>query len=129
MTTHFTKTLSLFIIFLTITIGFYLYRYAIVSPYRLSSEKAKQYIKNKDIDLILDVRTDFERNALGYYPGSIHIQNYDLDTQMNTMFPNKNINIIVYCNTGHRARMATDKLQSLGYINSRFISSSYTTLM
>lgn len=43
-------------------------------------------------------------------------------------YPNKDIRIIVYCNTGHRARMATEKLQSMGYKNATYISSTYRTL-
>ena len=43
-------------------------------------------------------------------------------------YPNKNIRILAYCNTGHRARMATDKLQSLGYTHAVYISSTYTSL-
>ena len=67
-------------------------------------------IKDKKIDIVLDVRTDIERNTLGYYPGSIHIQSSELEKRMKNEYPNKNLHIIVYCNTGHRARMATEKL-------------------
>jgi rhodanese-related sulfurtransferase len=107
----------------------YLYQYAVASVYRVSSEKAKQLLQNNQVDLILDVRTDLERNTLGFYPNSVHIQSSDLDKEMPSRFPDKNIRILAYCNTGHRARMAVDKLQLLGYKNSRFISSTYKTLM
>lgn len=107
----------------------YMYQYAISSVYRISSEKAKALIQNKQIDVILDVRTNVERSTLGYYPNSVHIQSSDLNREMPQRFPDKNITIVAYCNTGHRARMATDILQSLGYKNARFISSTYTTLL
>lgn len=109
-------------------ISVYLYQYAVSSVYRISSEKAKELIHNKQIDVVLDVRTDIERNTLGYYPDSVHIQSADLERDMPRRYPDKNTRIIAYCNTGHRARMAIDILQSLGYKNARFISSSYTTL-
>jgi rhodanese-related sulfurtransferase len=107
----------------------YLYRYAVISPYRISSEEAKQRIQRKQFDVLLDVRTDLERNTLGFYPGSVHIQSADLEQRVAQQFPDKNIRILAYCNTGHRARAATDKLHELGYKNALFISSSYKTLM
>ena len=103
--------------------------YAVDSPLRISSERAKYLIKNKEIDLILDVRTDFERKTLGFYPGSVHIQTSDLETAMPTLYPNKNLRILAYCNSGHRARMSSEKLHKLGYNNSVYITSHYGSLL
>lgn len=105
------------------------YQYAVDSPFRISSQEAKKLLQTKQIDLVLDVRTDLERKNLGYYPNSVHIQGADLEQQMLKMYPDKHIHILAYCNTGHRARMATDKLHKLGYINATYISSQYTTLL
>lgn len=110
-------------------IAYYAYQYAIVSPYRISAAAAKTLLIKDEVDLILDVRTDVERATLGYLPGSVHIPSSDLDRRMPQEYPNKNIRILVYCNTGHRARMATDKLQTLGYPHTVYISSSYTSLL
>ena len=104
------------------------YTYAVDSPLRISSEAGKRLIQEHKIDLILDVRTDVERSTLGFYPGSVHIQSADLEARMPAEYPNKDIRILAYCNTGHRARMATEKLRKLGYVNARYISSTYTTL-
>jgi rhodanese-related sulfurtransferase len=108
---------------------YFSYQYAVDSKYRVSSEKAKELIKDKKIDLILDVRTDTERNTMGYYPGSVHIQSADLEKKMASQYPNKDVRILAYCNTGHRARMAVDKLQALGYKNVVYISSTYKTIL
>jgi rhodanese-related sulfurtransferase len=108
---------------------YYAYQYAVDSPYRISLKNAKQKLKNHEFDVILDVRTDLERETLGVYPGSVHIQSADLEAKMPSMYPNKGIRILAYCNTGHRARMATDKLHKLGYKNSVYISSNHTSLM
>ena len=104
------------------------YQCAVSSAYRVSSEKAKEMIQKNNIDVILDVRTDMERATLGYYPGSIHVPRADLENRM-ADYPNKDTRIIVYCNTGHRARMATDALQQMGYHNARYISSTYASMM
>jgi rhodanese-related sulfurtransferase len=105
------------------------YAYAVFSPYRISSEDAKRKIQKGGYDVILDVRTDYEVSTLGKYPGSVHIQSADLDKEMPKRYPDKNTRILAYCNTGHRARLATDKLQGLGYKNAEYISSQYTTLL
>lgn len=108
---------------------YFSYQYAVSSKYIVSSEKAKEMIMSNKIDLVLDVRTDIERNTLGYYAGSVNIQDSDLEKRMRNEYPNKDLRIIIYCNTGHRARIATDKLHEMGYKNTMYISSSYGSLM
>jgi phage shock protein E len=105
------------------------YQYAVFSPYRVSSEKAKDLLRDKQIDMVLDVRTDIERDRLGSYPGSVSIQRADLEERMQREFPKKDTRILVYCNTGHRARMATDALHRMGYRNTVYISSTYESLL
>jgi len=108
---------------------YYLYDYAVNSPYKINPNVAKKMIQNKEFDLILDVRTDLELQTLGYYPGSVHIQSADLKNQMHRDFPNKNIHILAYCNSGQRARKATEILHELGYKNALYIATPYTTIM
>jgi len=110
-------------------VAYVAYQYAVDSPFRISSQEAKKLLQTKQVDLVLDVRTDLERNTLGYYPNSVHIQSADLDREMPKHYPDKQIRILAYCNTGHRARMATDKLHTLGYVNAKYISSQYTSLL
>lgn len=118
---------SAFIAFLAI-LSVALYKYATDSPYLISAEEAKKRIGEKRIDVVLDVRTDWERANLGVYPGSLHIQSADLEREAPLQIPDKNARILAYCNTGHRARMATDKLHSLGYKNAVYISGRHTTI-
>ena len=112
---------------LTIAI-YFLYTYAMDSPYRISSDEAKERIRQKQIDLILDVRTDLERSTLGHYPGSVHIQSSELESRMPKEFPIRTLRILAYCNSGQRARMATDKLHALGYKNAVYIASTHSSL-
>lgn len=112
----------------TIGIGFYLYKYAMESPYRIDAVDAKRRIQDGEFDVILDVRTDAERATLGYYPNSVHIQSADLENQMQSKYPNKSIRILAYCNSGQRARAATEKLHALGYKNSVYIATTYLSL-
>jgi rhodanese-related sulfurtransferase len=120
--------ISLFFLSLLILVIRQAYLYATDSPYRISSAEAKRRIQRGEVDVILDVRTDLERATLGVYPGSIHIQSADLEARMPARVPDKKARILAYCNTGHRARMATDKLHALGYTNAVYISSTHTSL-
>jgi rhodanese-related sulfurtransferase len=79
-------------------------------------------VKNNKLDIILDVRTPTEVTTLGAYPVSVNIQSADLEKMMPKMYPNKNNFILAYCNSGQRARNATEKLHELGYINSIYIA-------
>jgi len=119
------------ILFLLVTgaIVYYLYDLATNSKFRISSQTAKQLLAQNKFDLVLDVRTLLERNTLGVYPNSVHIQSADLEKEMPSRYPDKNIRILVYCNTGHRARIATDKLQALGYTNSVYISGNHNSIL
>ena len=121
------QIIVILLVILLIIFLYYAYNYAMDSPYRVSSEKAKKLIQNGA--LVLDVRTDLERSTLGYYPDSIHIQSSDLEEIMPNEYPDKNITIVAYCNSGQRARMATEKLHSLGYNNAVYIVSTYDTLI
>ena len=124
------KAQSLFLLgglLLVVFLVYQAYLYATDSPYRISSEEAKYRIQHEEIDVILDVRTDIERETLGFYPGSVHIPSGELKVRLPSMVPNKQTRILAYCNTGHRARKAADTLHALGYENAVYISSNHTS--
>jgi len=103
--------------------------YAISSPYRISATEAKRRIKGGEFDVILDVRTNIERKTLGFYPGSKHIPGAELDKRISSEISDKNTRILVYCNTGQRARAAVDKMVGLGYKNVVYIAGSHLSIL
>lgn len=117
----------LVIILIVTLIG--LHRYANESPYKISSATAKQLLAANKFAGVLDVRTAAEREVLGYLPGSHHIPAVDLDVIVPQMFPDKSVHLLIYCNTGQRARRAAEKLQALGYKNAVYIVGSYKELI
>jgi phage shock protein E len=125
------KLATWFIIFLILLgiVLIYAYRYAMNSPYRIEAEEAKKRISSGDVDVILDVRTVLERNNLGFYPNSLHIPSGELESKVEEAIPVKSTRIIVYCNTGQRARAAVEKLRKLGYMDVAYISGNHTTIM
>lgn len=102
--------------------------YTFYSPYKVSADEAKQLIQDRKIDVVLDVRSRLEYN-LGHYPEALHIPTANLSDQAETVIPNKETSILVYCNTGQRSRYATDLLRAKGYKNVRYITGPYWTLL
>jgi phage shock protein E len=107
---------------------YYVFSYTTGSPYKVSTEVANILLRTNKIDVILDVRTKQEKETLGGYPGAVNIPVSELQQQFPRNYPNKNNLILLYCNTGQRARYATDLLHSLGYNNSFYIVSGPSTL-
>ena len=102
---------------------YHIFNYTTGSPYKVSTDVANILLRSNKIDVILDVRTKQEKDALGGYPGSVNIPVSELEQQFPRNYPNKSNLILVYCNTGQRARYATDMLHRLGYVNAFYIVS------
>lgn len=112
----------LFIILLLLFIIAYVY--TLTGEQKISSERAKELIEKGA--RVIDVRTNIEWN-LGHYPDALHVP---VNKLKSTKLPlSKNDVIIVYCNTGQRARAAAEILMSLGYEKTYYIASSYISLL
>lgn len=122
------KKTFLFILFILVCIAIAIAYYTFQNPSRISAAEAKYLIRNRKFDIILDVRTDFEYK-LGHYPNALHIPTKDLQIQAPRKIPNRNASILVYCNTGQRARYAADLLKSIGYKKVKYITGPHTSIM
>jgi phage shock protein E len=105
-----------------------IYHYTFSSPWRVTPEVARTLLEAKKIDLVLDVRTPLERETLGKYPGSSHIPSGDLDKVVLDRIRDRGTVILVYCNTGQRARRAVEVLRELGYKHVMYIAGSWKSL-
>ena len=123
------KFFTAFAIVAILIVVYQLYQLATDSPHRISSAQAKQRLAAHDIDVVLDVRTDAERKGLGFFPKSLHMPRDRLEAEFPRAYPDKDTRVLVYCNTGHRARLATDALHAMGYTNTKYISSSHMSLL
>lgn len=70
-------------------------------------------LKNKK-NVLLDVRTP-EEYAEGHVPGAINIdvKNPNFEEEIQKLDPNKNY--YIYCKSGVRAKLATEKMQEKGF--------------
>lgn len=102
--------------------------YTFFSANKVSSDNAKKMIESGKIKHIIDVRTDTEWD-LGHYDGAIHIPVMEISKKsLEDNKINKTDGILVYCNTGQRARYAADKIKKLGYTKVFYIVRTYKSL-
>ena len=90
-------------------------------------EDPRKMIKEKQFDIILDVRTVDERKA-GYLDSSYHIPLDLLSEVFPKEFPNKDIKILMYCRSGRRTRDAVLILENLGYKNIYYTKKNFLQL-
>ncbi len=122
-----TKTLTILAFVAVVALAMVMY-YTFASPLWISAEEAKKEIEKGTFPIVLDVRTDLEYN-LGHYPEAVHIPTGKLAAELDMKLPQKDRGILIYCNTGQRARAAADVLKAKGYKNVRYISGSYLGLL
>jgi phage shock protein E len=116
-------------LFVLILIGLWLYDYAMNSPLRISVADARDRLAAEDFDIVLDVRTFPELAVLGKFPGAVHIPAGDLRRLFPVDYPDRELRILIYCNTGQRARKAAEVLRSLGYKKVVYVASSHLALL
>lgn len=93
----------------------------------LSAEDAKNKINKKEINTIIDVRTDAEYD-FGHYPDALHLPVSEISEDTTKML-SKEDTYLVYCNTGQRARYASELLNNLGFNKVYYISNDYTSIL
>jgi rhodanese-related sulfurtransferase len=80
----------------------------------VSVDKVKKMIDDKEKIIILDVR-DKDEFETGYIPGAINLSRGMLEFKINTLIPDKNAFIVVYCGVDLRGPLATRTLNEMGY--------------
>ena len=66
--------------------------------------------------IILDVREQYEYDE-GHIPNAILIPYTEIEGKAESMLPDKNKEILVYCRSGRRSKIAAESLVKLGYTN------------
>ena len=100
--------------------------YTFLGENLVSSEEAKKLIKEGNIKKVIDVRTAAEYRS-GHYPRALHIPVDKINEKTTTELPRKGL--LVYCNTGQRARFAAEKLEELGFQDVYYIAGTYRGLL
>ena len=116
-------------LFVLTLIGLWLYDYATNSPLRISPGEARARLAAEDFDIVLDVRTFPEVAVLGKFPGAVHIPAGDLRRLFPVDYPDRELRVLIYCNSGQRARKAAEVLRAMGYKKVVYVAVPYQSLM
>lgn len=82
----------------------------------ITIEETHRFIQNGDRIVLLDIREEEER-TLGYIKGDIFIPMDGLDEKAETLLPEKDVPVIIYCAVGIRSLAAAKFLKKMGYTN------------
>ena len=66
--------------------------------------------------LLVDVREDNEF-AVDHAKGAIHIGRGILERDIETVIPDKQAEIVLYCGGGYRSALAAESLRQMGYVH------------
>ena len=80
----------------------------------ISQDEAKTIMDTNEDIVILDVREQDEFNE-GHIPGAILIPYTEIEDKAEEMLPEKDKEILVYCRSGRRSKIAAQALAHLGY--------------
>jgi rhodanese-related sulfurtransferase len=83
---------------------------------QITAEEAKAMMDRGEADIILDVRTTDEFET-GHIEGAVLLPDYEIAERAETVLPNKDAVILVYCRSGRRSKEASAILAELGYTN------------
>jgi rhodanese-related sulfurtransferase len=81
-----------------------------------SISDAKQRLDRGEVAHFLDVREDHEF-AKDHAKGARHVGKGIIERDIETLVPDKQAPILLYCGGGFRSALAADALQQMGYTN------------
>ena len=83
---------------------------------QITAEEAKKIMDSGEEHIVLDTREQDEFDE-GHIPGAILIPYTEIENKAEEMLPDKDIQILVYCRSGRRSKIASESLAKLGYTN------------
>lgn len=116
----------MFWVWSVVLVAVIMYFYTMLGAGLVSAQKAKELIMSGQVKTIIDVRTSAEFN-MGHFPGAINIPVNRIPEA--SMLSLSRDGVLVYCNTGQRARFASQKLRAIGFKNVYYIAGTYQSLL
>lgn len=83
---------------------------------QISASAAYSIMQSESDYIIIDARTQEEFNQ-GHIENAILIPEYEVAQKAESLLPDKDQLILVYCRSGRRSKIAADELVKLGYTN------------
>ena len=83
---------------------------------QITPQEAKKIMDSGEEHIILDVREQDEFDE-GHIPRAILISYTEIENKAEEMLLDKDAQILVYCRSGRRSKIASESLSKLGYTN------------
>ena len=83
---------------------------------QITQEEAKKIMDSGELHIVLDVREQDEFDE-GHIPNAILIPYTEIDAKAEGILTDKDAQILVYCRSGRRSKIAAESLANLGYTN------------
>lgn len=83
---------------------------------QITQQEAKRIMDSEEAHIILDTREQYEFDE-GHIPGAILIPYTEIENKAEEILPDKTAQILVYCRSGRRSKIASEALAGLGYTN------------
>ena len=83
---------------------------------QITAEEAKKIMDSGEEHIVLDTREQEEFDN-GHIPGALLIPYTEIENKAEETIPDKNAQILVYCRSGRRSKIASLSLSKLGYTN------------
>ena len=83
---------------------------------KITQEEAKKIMDSGEEHIILDTREQDEFDE-GHIKGAILIPYTEIENKAIELLPDKDAQILVYCRSGRRSKIASESLAKLGYTN------------
>ena len=83
---------------------------------QIDIEGYKKMVADKAPHVLVDTREDLEW-AAGHVAGAVHLSKGIIERDIETKYPDKTTELVLYCGGGFRSALAADNLQRMGYTN------------
>jgi rhodanese-related sulfurtransferase len=83
---------------------------------QIDIEGYKKMVAAKEPHVLVDTREDGEW-AVGHVAGAVHLSKGIIERDIETRYPDKATELVLYCGGGFRSALAADNLQRMGYTN------------
>jgi rhodanese-related sulfurtransferase len=94
----------------------------------ITIEQARERLEKNPDAVLMDVREDLEWQK-GHAVDAVHLGKGILERDLETMFPDPNQEIIMYCGGGFRSVLTAKAAQEMGYRNVSSLMGGYKALV
>lgn len=81
-----------------------------------NAQTVKQWIDQGETLILIDVRERIEWDN-GHLPNAMYLGKGIIERDIETMVPDSDTKLVLYCGGGYRSALAADSLQKMGYNN------------